>query len=135
MLDDLGLLETLKAFFNEYEERSKIKIRYELPHQEPVMIPSQEITVFRLIQESFTNIARHAHASEVDVIIKAGKNKFELSIHDNGIGIPRDKIESSESYGIMTMKERIKGWDGTFEIKGKAGAGTTISISLPIHQA
>ncbi len=132
MLDDLGLMETLKAFFSEYEKWAKISINYDLPQKEPDLIPGQEISVFRIIQESLTNIARHAGATEVKLIIKERNDNLDLKIQDNGIGIPDEKVHSSESFGILNMRERIQGWGGTFEIKGITGKGTTITARLPV---
>lgn len=132
MLDDLGLLETLKAFFAEYERWAKISINYDLPQKEPDLIPGQEISIFRIIQESLTNVARHAGATEVKLIIKERNDFLDMKIQDNGIGIPDEKVHSSESFGILNMRERIQGWGGDMEIKGITGKGTTITVSIPV---
>lgn len=133
MLDDLGLLDTLKALIQEFESRANIKVRYKLPQQEPELIPGQEISVFRIIQESLTNIARHASATEVKLIIKERNDNLDLKIQDNGIGIPDEKVHSSESFGILNMRERIQSWGGDMEIKGITGKGTTITARIPLR--
>ena len=132
VLDDLGLMESLKAYLSDFEKRVEIKIRTNIPEKDPKLKPGQDISVYRIIKEALTNIARHAHATEAYLTMKEKNSNLEIRIHDNGVGISTDKIQSPESFGILSMKERVLGWSGTFEIRGTKDRGTTIHIMMPL---
>jgi PAS domain S-box-containing protein len=132
VLDDLGLIEALNAYISNYEKRVGIKIRINLPEKNPKLKPDQDISVYRIIQEAFTNVARHAHSTEANLTMKEKNSNLEIRIHDNGTGISEDKVQSPESFGILSMKERVLGWGGTFEIRGEKKQGTTINIMMPL---
>jgi len=132
VLDDLGLMEALNAYFGDYEKRVGIKIRTNIPEKDPNFHPDQVISVYRIIQEALTNVARHANATEADLTMKEKNSNLEIRIHDNGGGISKDKAQSPESFGILSMKERVIGWGGTFEIRGVKNRGTTINIMMPV---
>jgi PAS domain S-box-containing protein len=132
VLDDLGLMEALKEYLRDYEKRIGIKIRTNLPEKEPKLKPDQDISVYRIIQEALTNVARHSNATEADLTMKEKNSNLEIRIHDNGTGISKDKVQSPESFGILSMKERVLGWGGSFEIRGARNRGTTINIIMPV---
>ena len=132
MLDDLGLLETLKAYLTDYQKRTNIPVRYQFPVREPKVISGQEISVFRIIQEALNNIARHARATEIIMEMHKKGDKLSFNISDNGIGISEEQIHSSDSLGIMIMRDRVSQWNGNIEINGKPGKGTTINVEIPL---
>ncbi len=130
ILDDLGLMEALNWQLDQFHERSGIILKLDLPDEEPELLPEQAISVYRIVQEALTNIARHANASEVRLTITKQKNELNIIIKDNGIGISEDQIKSSKSLGIMNMRERVYQWDGKMVITGKEKKGTSVRISF-----
>jgi PAS domain S-box-containing protein len=132
ILDDLGLFETLIAHIRDYENRFKIIVKYKFPETESKLKPDQQISVFRIIQEALTNTARHSGASVVDLDIREKDDNLKILIRDNGTGIPDQKLYSTDSFGLISMRERVLQWDGEITIRGKENEGTTINVSLPL---
>ncbi len=132
ILDDLGLFETLKAHIRDYENRFKIIVNYKFPETEPELKPDQQISVFRIIQEALTNTARHSGASAVDLDIRKKDDNLKILIRDNGIGIPDQKLYSTDSFGLISMRERVLQWEGEITVRGKENEGTTINVSIPL---
>jgi signal transduction histidine kinase len=89
------------------------------------------LAVFRIFQESLTNIARHAHASKVVVEIKARDDSICLEIRDDGVGISAAALEKPDAFGLLGMKERALIFGGEVEIAGTPGQGTTVKVRMP----
>lgn len=89
--------------------------------------------IYLIVQESFTNIIRHAKASKVNLTFKKNKADVMLTITDNGRGITEDVINSSCSFGIKIMRERAENAGGTLTISGMQGKGTKIEVVLPFQ--
>jgi len=132
ILDDLGLMEALNWQFDQFHERTGIILKLDLPDEEPELLPEQAISVYRIVQEALTNIARHADASEVQLAITMDNNELNILIKDNGIGISENLVKSSKSLGIMNMRERVYQWDGKMVITGKEKKGTRVQISFKL---
>ncbi len=132
ILDDLGLMEALSWQLDQFHERTGILLKLDLPDEEPELLPEQAISVYRIVQEALTNIARHANASEVQLSISVEKNDLNILIKDNGIGISESLVKSSKSLGIMNMRERVYQWDGKMVITGKVKKGTSVRISFKL---
>jgi len=133
ILEKLGLKEAILAFASEFEGRYQIKTITNIPDLS-VLNMDISLAIFRMLQESLTNAAKHAQASEVKVSIQCGDKQLKFSVEDNGRGINAEQINSEKSYGILSMKERTKTLGGSFSIKGKVGKGTQILIKLPLSQ-
>ena len=93
--------------------------------------PEQATAVFRIFQETLTNVARHANASEIEVRLAKDERDLTLEVHDNGGGIPEDKLSSGESLGILGMRERALLLGGQLTISGAPGEGTTVRVRIP----
>ncbi len=132
MLDDLGLELTLDWYTKEFAIRNHIEINVEI-NSELELSHNASLNLFRIVQESLTNIARHAHATQVDINIKETNECINLRITDDGIGINEEKIKSRESFGIISMKERAALLGGKLTIRNKNNAGTEIMLILPIN--
>jgi PAS domain S-box-containing protein len=129
-LDDLGLPETLKWLVEEFQEMTSIKCRINVGKN--IKLDKQISTaIYRIFQETLTNIFRHSKASEVNVSLIHRKNRIELIVADNGIGILHSKIISKKSFGIIGMRERAEFLGGSFEIVSKKNKGTSIIVTLP----
>ncbi|MCX6141685.1 MAG: ATP-binding protein, partial [Ignavibacteriales bacterium] len=94
----------------------------------------RSIALFRLVQEALTNVARHAQATRVDVIMRIEGNDLILEIKDDGIGITFDAESKPRSFGLIGMRERAVFLGGNLEITGTVGKGTTILVRMPIHE-
>jgi len=89
--------------------------------------------LFRILQESLTNVARHASASRVRVSLIPDPDWTTLSVDDNGKGISPLDLEDSRSFGLLGMRERAAVFGGKVEIRGEANVGTAVKVSLPTH--
>lgn len=132
MLDDLGLMAALEWQSNEFEKRSGIDTEFinETGNKE---IPNRLKTgLFRIYQESLTNVARHADAKKIVSSLKLENNNLILTITDNGKGFSFKNIESKKTLGLFGMKERTLEMGGHYEIKSEPGTGTTVSVTVPL---
>jgi signal transduction histidine kinase len=102
-----------------------------LPQASIAASPEQATAIFRIFQETLTNVARHAHASAVEVRFAEEDGGLMLEVYDNGKGIPDDKLRASKSLGILGMRERAMLLGGELTIKGLPGNGTTMRVRIP----
>jgi len=109
MLDDLGLLPTLRWFVGSLSDKLDINIKLKAVHLEERVPPELEITLYRIAQESFTNIAKHAQAKNVLINIKRLKSSLKLVIKDDGKGFNVEEIEKrrkkEHGVGLLGMRE------------------------------
>jgi signal transduction histidine kinase len=129
ILDDLGLSDAIDWYCEEFEKRSGIKCNFSKNEDEDIDINNElSLTLFRVVQESLTNIIRHSNANEVNTSLLFTDDEILITIKDNGIGIPKEKIDDPKSIGLIGMRERINKWNGDFSITGSADFGTEIKI-------
>jgi len=131
ILDDLGLVEALEWWSTEFEKRAGITCRFQRPPY-PLQVPSHlAIGLFRIYQESLTNVARHSNATEVRAQLDVTGQQLLLKITDNGKGFDTSTIGQKKTLGLLGMKERTLMMGGTYEINSKPGSGTTVTIAAP----
>jgi signal transduction histidine kinase len=131
VLDDFGLVAALEWLTQDFAKRTGIACRLlELPEDFP-LDRERATAVFRICQESLTNIARHAQATEIEVRLTNADNQLCLEVHDNGHGITVDQINHIRSLGLVGMRERALLLGGTFNIHGTPGLGTTVIVQIP----
>ncbi|MCX6227273.1 MAG: PAS domain S-box protein [Bacteroidia bacterium] len=133
IIDDLGLEAAMEWYTGEFAERTNIEVALDL---ESGLNLSSDVSliIFRILQESLTNIARHSGAGRVEIGLGLTRERIFLRISDNGRGITEREIRSNKSFGIMSMKERAASLGGTFDISRAAGGGTEIIFMLPLNQ-
>jgi signal transduction histidine kinase len=134
ILDDLGLVAALEWLARDFQQRSGIQCIAEVDNT--LDISGHRATVlFRICQESLTNVSRHAQASQVTVSL--GRRDFDvvLRVTDNGRGISSEEMEDPRSYGVMGMRERARAFGGRVTISGAPGEGTTVEATLPLEGA
>lgn len=133
MLDDLGLLPTLLSHFERYTQQTQIQITFQQTGLTGRRFSSIiETTVFRLIQEGLTNVARHAGVSEVTVRLWVGLDTLGIEIEDRGIGF--DPAPLADSPGLSGMHERVALLDGHLRIDSTPRKGTIITVQLPLPE-
>ena len=134
VLDDLGVAAALEWEIGEFRKRTGYTCRLSIEPEEFELDPGRSTAVYRIFQESLTNIARHARASSVIVRLKAGTEELEMSIRDNGIGITKEQLESQESFGLIGIRERARQYGGEALITGTTGVGTIITVKIPYER-
>lgn len=134
-LDDLGLLPALQFMADNDGPRLGLQIEFKT-EGEPRRIESlAETVLFRVAQESMTNIARHAKSKRACICMSYLSKEVKLEISDNGVGFdPEEKFIAPRGWGLAGMKERAESVGGRFEVCSEAGRGTTICVNIPIHQ-
>jgi len=131
ILDDLGLVATVEWAGEEFEARTGTKCQLNLPPDDLEVDPERATALFRIFQETLTNVARHANASEVAVRLAKENGALTLEVHDNGRGIPEDRLSNGNSLGILGMRERAMLLGGELTIRGAPGKGTTVRVRIP----
>lgn len=133
VLDDLGLQEAIEWQASEFEKRSGIKLFFENNVELIDELSSEQSTaIFRIFQETLTNILRHARATKVNVQINRENNFFILQVHDNGKGITSKEIEHKNSLGIIGMRERSQFLGGNVEFI--RDNGTKVILKIPLKK-
>ena len=128
---DLGLDDAIQWHLKEFEKRSGIKTSFSLPEEESALDDSIKTGLFRIFQESLTNVARHSAASHVHVELILEPNHIILRINDNGRGFDGDEAAEKQTLGILGMKERAIMMGGNYTTKSERGQGTTVMVIVP----
>jgi PAS domain S-box-containing protein len=134
LLDDLGLVEAIALHVQEFRERTGIACEFLPSGGEPVMGREPAIALFRIAQEALTNVARHAGAKRVSVVLDSGDGEATLRVSDDGRGIRPEELTGSKSFGLMGIRERVGGLRGTVSITGMPGEGTTVIATIPYRK-
>lgn len=127
-LDDLGLVNALISLCSRLASQGGLRIERQL-EKVPGISPGLELVIYRVAQESLTNVVRHAHASEAAVSLATTANTATLSIADDGRGLPPDL--PTRTAGISGMRERARLVGGSLEIESQPGEGTTVRLEVP----
>jgi PAS domain S-box-containing protein len=134
LLDDLGLTAAMEWQVQEFQERTGVQCEAHLDCKESIIEKDLATTLFRILQETLTNIARHAEASLVKVRLFRKNEELCLHISDNGKGITQKQIHDPKSFGIVGIRERVNMWGGAVNITGKPQKGTNIKVRIPTHR-
>jgi two-component system sensor histidine kinase DegS len=129
MLDDLGLVPTIKKYAETFKEQTGLDVTVNVSGSERRLEPYIEVMVFRALQELLGNASRHSQATLVKVHVDMGEAVIKVSVDDNGKGFDPDITENS--LGIKLIRERCEMLGGTFELDTVIGKGTRISFALP----
>jgi signal transduction histidine kinase len=135
VLDDLGLAAAIEWQSQDFQTRTGIKCRLTLPSQNILLDQGRSTAIFRIFQETLTNVARHSNATLVMIALKRKANSLILEVKDNGHGIAESKIADVKSLGLLGMRERAAFWGGEVVIRGIRGKGTTVTVRIPIQKA
>jgi two-component system, NarL family, sensor histidine kinase UhpB len=132
ILDDLGLVDALEWQAHEFETRTGIRCKF-LALPEDLKLDSYRSTaLFRIFQETLTNVARHAQADLVCISLQVQNKEIILRVQDNGRGVTEQEISNAKSLGLLGMRERVLVFGGEVGIQGQEGKGTTVTVKLPL---
>ncbi|MEM5317612.1 sensor histidine kinase [Paraburkholderia sp. JHI869] len=126
---DFGIVPALEWLANDFRRRSQISCRLYVKGREPRLSEIHATGIFRIAQESLTNIARHAAASHVEITLITSNSKIELVVSDNGKGF--DMLERRPgSYGLLGMADRARMMDARLEIHSQPGNGSVVQLRV-----
>jgi PAS domain S-box-containing protein len=131
ILDDLGLVAAVEWAAEEFEARTGTKCGLDLPDEDLVLDSERATGIFRIFQETLTNVTRHAEATQVDVRLVWEDGNIVLEVRDNGRGIVEEQLSSGRSLGILGMRERALLLGGQLTIRGGSGKGTIVKVLIP----
>jgi len=131
MLDDLGLVPTIRRYADTFKEQSGLEINVTVSGTERRLEPYLEVMVFRAMQELLGNAARHGQGTVAKVQVDMGDSLVKLSVDDNGKGFDSESVKKEGSLGLKLIKERVEMLGGTFEIDSAPGKGARIMLSVP----
>jgi signal transduction histidine kinase len=132
LLDNMGLLPAVRWITQECCSRAGLQYTEIYPEQEPQLTEEASIMVFRLVQESLTNVVKHAHATHVRVQVALQGEQLLVLIEDNGTGIDPGRRDAVGSHGLAIMRHRVRSCWGTLEIDSAAHGGTRVRALLPL---
>jgi signal transduction histidine kinase len=137
LLDQMGLMAALNWYIEGFSKRSGLKVQLEATSGIPRLEVEEETALFRIVQESLTNVLRHSGSSEAHVKVSVEGNRVAVSIKDQGRGFPADKLEGQKAavgVGVAGMRGRLTLVNGTLEIRSTEH-GTTVKATVPWHRA
>ncbi|HTS20516.1 MAG TPA: PAS domain-containing sensor histidine kinase [Casimicrobiaceae bacterium] len=133
MLDDLGLIPAVEWLTEDFSQRHRVACELDVEDPELRLPSAQESAVFRIVQESLTNVARHARARHVVVRLARENSGLAISVSDDGIGFSSDAPRNPNSRGLLGMRERAYLLGGEVHVASGPGRGTIVEVRLPIE--
>ncbi|MET0963134.1 MAG: PAS domain-containing protein [Noviherbaspirillum sp.] len=132
MLDLFGIKAAVHELTDDFRQRSNIACDVSLPDEDISISHKLEITVYRMLQEMLNNVVKHAHATQVEVILDVDEDRVALTVRDNGVGIPAERRDRPETYGLRGLQERAAFLRGSVTISAGRDGGTAVSVQLPL---
>jgi two-component system sensor histidine kinase DegS len=138
MLDDLGLMPTLKQYVQNFEEKTDLSASLTVMGREAQLPSHTEVTIFRMVQELLNNVQAHAHATHAQVSLDFQDRFVVASVEDDGSGFDVDEVQKAiqqrKGLGLHTIQERAEMLGGQVQLDSRIGRGTRVRIELPIPQ-
>jgi PAS domain S-box-containing protein len=135
LLDDLGLAAAIEWQAQDFAERTGIQCGLRLSDANIAYDRDLATAVFRILQETLTNVIRHAEATQICVELDDRPDELVLIVQDNGKGITQSQISDHTSLGLIGMRERARFWGGDVKFQGEPGQGTTVTVRIPRQSA
>jgi signal transduction histidine kinase len=132
ILDDFGLESAIEWQAEEFQNRTGVRCRVHSSIADMDLAKDQSTAVFRIFQETLTNIMRHSGATEVDIRLEMNEDTLILEAADNGRGITETEISNSQSFGLLGIRERLYPWNGQVDFIGHPNKGTRVIVRVPI---
>lgn len=131
MLDDLGLIPTLKKYVEAFKEHSTLEVSVTVTGTERRFESYLEVMIFRAVQELLGNASRHSQATMVKILVDLGSEMIRVSVDDNGRGFDPETLKEANNLGLKLIRERAEMLGGTFEIDSGVGSGARIVFTVP----
>jgi PAS domain S-box-containing protein len=128
---DMGLVPALTWLTNDFNTRNTTVCSLRLINNPRELTEAQTVVIFRIVQESLTNVARHAAASRVDITLSQIESGMEIAVQDDGHGFDDTLKARKKSFGLLGMKERALAVSGRVNVMSKPGKGTVVSVYIP----
>ncbi|HTH74673.1 MAG TPA: sensor histidine kinase [Trinickia sp.] len=135
VLDDLGLVAATQWLVQSFMQRSGVQCELTVEPADLELDEPYATATFRILQESLTNVARHARASHVEVRVTRGQDRVVLKVRDDGIGFDPARPRKPGSFGLAGLRERAYLVEGELSIESASGRGTTIEVHIPLRAA
>ncbi len=136
ILDDLGLVSALHYYTRAFAKRTGIKVRFSSDNAVEHLEPDPKTVIYRVAQESLTNVYKYAHASRVQVRLRRLPEGVRLMVKDNGQGFQPNQLngglKEKSGLGLMGMEERLRLVNGAFTVESQPGYGTTVRAMIPL---
>jgi signal transduction histidine kinase len=132
VLDDLGLEAALSRYVQDYQTRYPLEVDLVVIGLEERLPPAVETAVYRIIQESLTNIARHAQAETASILVEQRNGRLRAIIEDDGVGFTQQTAAQNGRLGLYGMRERAELLNGTLTIESGPEQGTSIFVEVPL---
>jgi len=132
MLDTLGITAAVEWQVEEFQRRTGVRCSTQLPQIKLDLSTDQQIAMFRIVQESLTNVARHAGATAVHVALENDGERAILTVQDNGRGFAAETLEHTKSLGVVGMRERLIPLGGELRVQSSPGSGTKVTACVPL---
>jgi signal transduction histidine kinase len=134
VLDTQGILEALEWHVQEFEDQFDIPTVFYHTLEELELGPEKSLAVFRIVQESLTNSARHGLPTKIHVSAEKSGGNLIITVSDNGHGFDYDSHDESSTFGLLSMRERAKQCGGSLSIRSSPGHGTEITVTVPFGE-
>lgn len=131
MLDDLGLIPTIKRYADTFKEQSGIDVNLTISGVERRLEPYIEVMIFRALQELLGNSARHSQATLIKIHADVGDSAVKVTVEDNGKGFDTGVLKQSNSLGLKLIQDRVEMLGGTFDISSMPASGTGVTFIVP----
>ncbi len=135
LLQHLGLVPALSDYVRQWSAKSGTTVSLQLAPEIPQLEPDAALALFRVVQESLTNVAKYAHAKSVTVQLREEAGTIAVTVIDDGTGIAPERLAHPTSHGIAGMQQRMAQFGGSFAVESTAGRGTRIRAAIPLANA
>ena len=132
VLDQLGLRAAVRALAEDFESRTGVHHHVDVDEERVALDESLATNGYRIVQEAVTNVARHAGATRVDIVVRVTPHDLVVEVRDNGRGITEQQLTDRRSLGLLGMQERARSWGGDIVVTGGPSQGTTVRVIIPL---
>jgi two-component system sensor histidine kinase DegS len=131
MLDDLGLVPTVKKYTSAIQDQYGSSIRFGVTGQERRIEPYLEVMIFRAIQELLRNALTHSQSNQIEVQMDVEESSIVVNVLDDGLGFDVSELDEESNMGLKLIRERVEMAGGEFEVESKSGEGTRVAFQVP----
>jgi signal transduction histidine kinase len=131
---DLGLVPAIEWQVQEFQRRTGVPCELAVGDDDIELEEERATAVFRMLQEALTNVARHANATQVEITLNVQDGTLQLTVEDNGVGMPTRQPSGKSSFGLLGLRERALMAGGDIRIDSRPGR-TTLRVTLPMTRA